>query len=395
MSTTSTGLSPEKKTLESALKRIETLKILHQNDVITEEDFKSRREQIINELTGTTNISTAARKGSILTSSTTMRRFTRSLTSSFVGSPLDNHRLWTRSCRLPSSITQIKKHPPPNWNDPAYPIEKACKVTYNFPLKLWDRKDVRVQIDTTPFDKGGLRLVFHLRDISEPSTSFVAKISRDPRDSMLRSVYFADVRMQAVAAYFATKYNSYNPPKKVKFLKACVLELNQREGLPVCGVERFISGHYRKYNNNSGWISEDERNTPGTFCHFSYVASDKELLICDIQGVGDIYTDPQIHSRDGIGYGKGNLGQKGINNFLATHRCNRICKFLRLRNLNGLPYRNIGTIPQKTLMNKLHVTCLRGHENLGTPILKEDRNLLPELIVEKEEKGCPCVCLVQ
>jgi len=111
---------------------------------------------------------------------------------------------------------------------------------------------VRVQIDTTPFDKGGLRLVFHLRDTSEPSTAYVAKISRDPRDSKIRSLYFADVRMQAVAAYFATKYNSYNPPKKVKFLKAFVLELNQREGSPVCGVERFISGHYKKYNNNNG-----------------------------------------------------------------------------------------------------------------------------------------------
>jgi len=235
--------------------------------------------------------------------------------------------------------------------------------------------------------------VFHLRDTSEPNTSFVAKISRDPRDSKVRSLYFADVRMQAVAAYFATKYNSYNPPKKVKFLIACVLELNQREGKPVCGVERFISGHYRKYNNNSGWISEDERNTPGTFCHFSYVASDKELLICDIQGVGDIYTDPQIHSRNGKGFGKGNLGQKGMNDFLSTHRCNRICKFLRLPNLTGLPYRNMGTVPLKTLMNKLHVTHVREHENLGTAILKNGRNHFPELHIEKE-KGCSCICVV-
>jgi len=135
MSTTSTGLSTEKNTLESALKRIETLKILHQNNVITEEDFKARREQIINELTGTTNVSTD-RKGSFLTTSTTMRRFTKSLTSSFVGSPLDSHRLWSRSRRLQSNITQIKKHPPPDWNDPAYPVEKACKVTYNFPSKV-------------------------------------------------------------------------------------------------------------------------------------------------------------------------------------------------------------------------------------------------------------------
>jgi len=383
----------EKKILESALRRIETLKVLRQKDVITEDDFLARREQIINELTGTTYQSTSTgRKGSFLTSSTTMLRFSKSLTSSFVGSPLDRHRFWSRAA-FNGNITQIKKHPPPDWNDPAYPIEKACKITYNFPSKAWDRKDVRVQIDTTPFDKGGLRLVFHLRDTSEPNTSFVAKISRDPRDSTMRSLYFADVRMQAVAAHFAAKYNSYNPPKKVKFLVACVLELNQREGTPVCGVERFISGHYRKYNNNSGWVSDDDRNTPGTFCHFSYVASDRELLICDIQGVGDIYTDPQIHSRDGKGFGKGNLGLEGMNNFLSTHRCNRICKFLRLPNMTGLPYQNNGTAPLRTLMNKLQVTDIKEQSILGTPLLKEGRNHFPRLLNE-EEKGCSCICVI-
>ncbi len=30
-------------------------------------------------------------------------------------------------------------------------------------------------------------------------------------------------------------------------------------------------------------------------------ASKKSVLVCDIQGVGDLYTDPQIHSSDGGG----------------------------------------------------------------------------------------------
>jgi hypothetical protein len=52
------------------------------------------------------------------------------------------------------------------------------------------------------------------------------------------------------------------------------------------------------------------------FSHFTWHASKGALLICDIQGVGDLYTDPQIHSSDGRGYGLGNLGQKGIDRFL-------------------------------------------------------------------------------
>jgi elongation factor 2 kinase len=114
-----------------------------------------------------------------------------------------------------------------------------------------------------------------------------------------------------------------------------------------CGVERFIDGPYRKHNNNFGFVSEEERNTPQAFSHFTYEISNHKLLVCDIQGVGDMYTvrlyflqlpscflphffiffqDPQIHSiEDPDAWGKGNLGQKGIDKFLQTHRCNAIC----------------------------------------------------------------------
>lgn len=38
-----------------------------------------------------------------------------------------------------------------------------------------------------------------------------------------------------------------------------------------------------------------------------------------------------MHSADGKGFGKGNMGQRGIDKFLAKHRCNAICtQFLPL-----------------------------------------------------------------
>jgi hypothetical protein len=49
-----------------------------------------------------------------------------------------------------------------------------------------------------------------------------------------------------------------------------------------------------------------------------------------MQGVGDLWTDPQMHSHDGKGYGKGNMGRKGIHAFLQNHRCNAICAALNL-----------------------------------------------------------------
>jgi len=377
------------KPLDFAVQQINTLKALRKSSIITDEDYTYRRDQIIDGLTVDGSLTTSAFSYDV----SSPRGYSKSVGCS----PLSEWRQSTpNSVEEPrylslysdqdSLSTQIKKHPPPDWNDNDYPLENATKITYNFDAKTWDRKDIKVRIDTEAFDRGGLRLVFHLRDTSDLETAFVAKLSID---NAVRTVYFDDVRMQSVAAYFARKYNSYNPPKLVEFISAYVLELKQREGEPVCGVEKFIAGHYRKYNNNNGWMSEDHRNTPAAFCHFSYVASQKELLICDIQGVGDVYTDPQIHSKDGKGYGKGNLGREGIASFLSTHQCNRICEFLGLPNIRGLPVLNDGTLPTKSLMIKRELTPLSTNFDQGhSPI----RLLMYPQVHQDEEKDSACKC---
>lgn len=54
------------------------------------------------------------------------------------------------------------------------------------------------------------------------------------------------------------------------------------------------------------------------------------LAMHGVQGVGDIYTDPQIHTLDGEGYGSGNLGLRGMAMFFRTHECNDLCRKLEL-----------------------------------------------------------------
>jgi elongation factor 2 kinase len=109
-------------------------------------------------------------------------------------------------------------------------------------------------------------------------------------ESSTKKVYFLDVEMQACARYYATLFNKYNPPKKVDYVMAFILQLCDRDEKPMFGVENFIDGEYRKHNNNFGFVSEDERNTPQAFSHFTYECSSHKLLVCDIQGVGDLYT---------------------------------------------------------------------------------------------------------
>jgi hypothetical protein len=57
-----------------------------------------------------------------------------------------------------------------------------------------------------------------------------------------------------------------------------------------------MEGEFRKYSNNDG-LTQHNRNTPQAFSHFTYEKSDHQLVIVDIQGVDDWYTDPQIHTQ--------------------------------------------------------------------------------------------------
>ena len=52
------------------------------------------------------------------------------------------------------------------------------------------------------------------------------------------------------ARMWAQKFNERAPPKSVDFIAAYVLELVDRAGKPLCGVEKFIPGTYVKWNNN-------------------------------------------------------------------------------------------------------------------------------------------------
>ena len=79
-----------------------------------------------------------------------------------------------------------------------------------------------------------------------------------------------------------------------------VLEFHERPGRPLFHVEHFIDGEYIKYNSNSGYVEcSVTRQTPHAFSHFTFERSGHELIVVDIQGVGDLYTDPQIHTSDG------------------------------------------------------------------------------------------------
>jgi hypothetical protein len=166
----------------------------------------------------------------------------------------------------------------------------------------------------------------------------VAKVSKDPNED--KNTYYRDVQAQACAKMWAMEYNDCGTPKVIDFVPAYVFELVDRPGRPLIGAEEFIEGVFQKHNNNVGGVvgGQEERATPNAFSHFTWEASNHSLLVCDIQGVDDLYTDPQIHTVSGKGFGRGNLGQAGLNAFLTRHKCNAICQHLGLALLGVYDY---------------------------------------------------------
>lgn len=119
-----------------------------------------------------------------------------------------------------------------------------------------------------------------------------------------RDIYFSEVKLQMDAKLWGEEYNRHNPPKKVDFFMMAVMEFVDRPDRPLYHVENYIEGQYVKYNSNSGFVLESDKHsraTPQAFSHFTFERSGHELMVVDIQGVGDLYTDPQIHTASGKG----------------------------------------------------------------------------------------------
>ncbi|KAI9910638.1 hypothetical protein PsorP6_010420 [Peronosclerospora sorghi] len=308
--------SPSSSSHPSPFEKLNTLKLLLECGHLTAEEYHERKTQIINDMTGTST-----------ERSPTSRR--------------------SASCTVPPPppplqplLKTVVPHSPPDFS--RIQPERADKFSFDVDTLEWHSTPVRVKVDLVPFATGQLRNAYYLQELSAEGTSsrlLVAKVSVRPADP---STYLSDVEMQAVCAHYAALYNEHEPPLKVCYASSWLLKLRERErGTLVCSVEDFLPGAYVKYSNNSGYVGretstteERERNTPQAFSHFSFVASDFRLMIVDIQGVADRYTDPQIHSADGRGFGVGNLGTFGMEKFLESHRCNEVCRWLGLRSIN-------------------------------------------------------------
>lgn len=189
-----------------------------------------------------------------------------------------------------------------------------------------------------PFMQGRMRYVFAMKDPDYSSKIGVAKETVGLTTDMETEMGY--IRSTCVARYYAEKFRK-ETGRKLKFLQAHLYQTNEtcvesaRDKSPMtffCG-EDYIPGIFTKFTNNANYIS----SLAGTkvleaFSHFSYVASGKQLMVCDLQGIYKkgasswTLTDPQVHSlQTPSPYGRADRGMAGIADLLTHHKCGQLC----------------------------------------------------------------------
>lgn len=182
-----------------------------------------------------------------------------------------------------------------------------------------------MKFQETAFQQGTFRKCYEMWEKgSRKDKRMVAKVFKD--DDVSAQQYFDEAMLQLIASQYAKQFNALNNSRKISFVPVSIYKLLERSNQYVT-AEPFIEGKYVKHNDNDGHVDTTDP-LPQAFSHFTWEASGRKLLICDIQGVGDVYTDPSICSmadNEGDCFGSSDRGPDAIRKFFKTHKCNEAC----------------------------------------------------------------------
>ncbi|KAG5465038.1 hypothetical protein GH5_08558 [Leishmania sp. Ghana 2012 LV757] len=248
----------------------------------------------------------------------------------------------------------------------------AKKYIFDLHSYVWKDSDclIRIPRPHKGMGHGGMRVCYEVEDVDEEGagTSMVAKMFRRNISDVVEKDYFNEGAAQCMCEEFANNFNRIHLAGVIKpnisFLQCYVVRI-PRERIPAAYqnkrtgffsyktqdtqevmfvMEPMLSGRFTKYNSNYGETYREDKKAALTsaeakrrteifeaaeaFSHFTLVESGGSMLVCDLQGVNDFLTDPQIHTEDGKGLGMGNMGQEGIDKWVEKHECNEICSAL-------------------------------------------------------------------
>ncbi|CAG8711669.1 uncharacterized protein OCT59_002205 [Rhizophagus irregularis] len=244
----------------------------------------------------------------------------------------------------------------PDWN--ILPLQKGVVMWYLIPKTLNELKDPKYfnksnlstksfsfKIASQPFSAGAEKCAYYVIDTkSNPTKKMVIKKYLNVGKCNPLEKYLESVEVSSVAIFLSTEFNRITERKKIpkiNFLDVKLLRngtiINDHQYYSI--ESKLENAEYKRFNTNSGVITEF-RLTLEAFVHFTYEYTEGYLVVCDLQGIElddkFLLTDPAIHCIDSLRFGGTNFGEDGINKlFLANHRCNDICKQLKLRHINN------------------------------------------------------------
>uniref|UniRef100_A0A8D0EAC1 non-specific serine/threonine protein kinase n=1 Tax=Salvator merianae TaxID=96440 RepID=A0A8D0EAC1_SALMN len=245
-----------------------------------------------------------------------------------------------------------------------YRLEESSPNMLNNSMSSWSQLGLCAKIEFLSKEEmgGGLRRALKVictwseYDILKSGHLYIIKSFLPEVVNTWSSIYKEDtvlhlclreIQQQRAAQKLTFAFNQMKPksiPYSPRFLEVFLLYCHSAEQW--FAVEECMTGEFRKYNNNNG----DEiiptnmlEEVMLAFSHWTYEYTRGELLVLDLQGVGENLTDPSVikaeekRSSDMV-FGPANLGEDAIKNFRAKHHCNSCCRKLKLPDLKRNDY---------------------------------------------------------
>eukprot|EP00112_Aurelia_sp_Birch-Aquarium-sp1_P014185 Seg3046.1 transcript_id=Seg3046.1/GoldUCD/mRNA.D3Y31 product="Eukaryotic elongation factor 2 kinase" protein_id=Seg3046.1/GoldUCD/D3Y31 len=225
--------------------------------------------------------------------------------------------------------------------------------SFNVAEKKWVELPVfEVTKENKPFAKGGFREAFLATEVlpnNKSGKKWVVKTYKSGQmDKILTTIGMTaeqhtrkQVQMHCVAHNIAVSMLRKCPVEFGESFSYNKVYFSSMEGVPIT-AEEYIPGRFVKYINNNGRIANASSLLGKTllqkaecFAHFSYIHTQRKMMVLDLQGVDYMLCDPEISTstlvEDGeLNFCSGNLSTDAMTTFFEEHKCNSYCELIKL-----------------------------------------------------------------
>ncbi|XP_043371027.1 transient receptor potential cation channel subfamily M member 6 [Dermochelys coriacea] len=245
-----------------------------------------------------------------------------------------------------------------------YRLEESSPLNLNKSMSSWSQRGMAAMIQVLSQEEmdGGLRRAMKVictwseNDVLKLGQVFIVKSFLPEVVQTWQTIFqegtvlhlcLREIQQQRAAQKLIYTFNQLKPhsiPYTPRFLEVFLIYCHSANQWLT--IEKYMTGEFCKYNNNNG----DEISPSNlleemmlAFSHWTYEYTRGELLVLDLQGVGEDLTDPSVIKPEGkqsggMVFGPANLGEHAIKNFITKHCCNSCCRKLKLPDMRRNDY---------------------------------------------------------